>query len=578
MLILSDMRKIILTILLLFSIGFVKSQSQNLQWVKQIGDATGGCFILSSVTDASGSLYSTGVVDGSVDVDPGAATDILTDVGFGDIFISKIDSAGNFMWAKQIGKESYDQGSSIVLDATGNIYVTGFFSMDSTDFDPGAGTHYLSNPNSGALTYILKLDSEGNFIWAKELGPDNNSPSSVAVDGTGHLLLTGIFGGTVDFDPGAGVNNLSSASNSIYILKLDTAGNFSWVKQIDLNATQTRSSSIATDGSENIYITGLLLGTVDFNPGPGISNLTAITIFGAEYILKLDSAGTFAWAKAINGNLSTTGADRSIRVDEAGNSYTAGWFGGTVDFNPDTGVFNLVNTVTAGSSTYILKLDSSGNFVWADQIGDAGDGHFRALALDASNNIYLTGMLNSSGDFDPGNGTDTLTIVNGSSFVAKYGSNGNLIWAINFSNDTTGSDASVTLNVDPFGNVISTGTFQGVADFDPGFGTFNLTSNTGDDVYIFKLNQISSTAINDLSNVKNNFSVFPNPNNGTFYIEAKNDGPYIIVDETGRISRSFSVNSRTTNKILIKGLSKGIYFLSELNQSKMSGYRIVVQD
>lgn len=572
------MRKIILTIFLLFSIGFVKSQSQNLQWVKQIGNATGACFILSSVTDASGSLYSTGVVDGSVDVDPGAAAEILTDVGFGDIFISKIDSAGNFMWAKQIGKESYDQGSSIVLDATGNIYVTGFFSMDFTDFDPGVGTHYLSNPNSGALTYILKLDSEGNFIWAKELGPDNNSPSSVAVDGTGHLLLTGIFGGTVDFDPGVGVNNLSSASNSIYILKLDTAGNFSWVEQIDLNATQTRSSSIATDGSDNIYITGLLLGTVDFNPGPGISNLTATTIFGAEYILKLDSAGTFAWAKAINGNLSTTGADRSIRVDDAGNSYTAGWFGGTVDFNPDTGVFNLVNTVTTGSSTYILKLDSSGNFVWADQIGDAGDGHFRALALDASNNIYLTGMLNSSGDFDPGNGTDTLTIVNGSSFVAKYGSNGNLIWAINFSNDTTGSDASVTLNVDPFGNVISTGTFQGVADFDPGFGTFNLTSNTGDDVYIFKLNQISSTAINDLSNVKNNLSVFPNPNNGTFYIETKIDGPYIIVDETGRISRSFSVNSRTTNKILIKGLSKGIYFLSELNQSKMGVYRIVVQD
>lgn len=572
------MKKIILSTVILFSLGFVKGQSQNFQWVKQIGDATGGYFIFSSVTDALGNLYTTGVVDGSVDVDPGVATTILTDAGFGDIYISKIDSSGSFMWAKQIGKESYDQGSSIVLDASGNIYVTGFFSMDSTDFDPGLGIHYLSNPNSGALTYILKLDPAGNFIWAKELGPDNNSPSSIALDGSGHILVTGIFGGTVDFDPGAGVNNLSSASNSIYILKLDTAGNFSWVKQIDLNATQTRSSSIATDGSENIYITGLLLGTVDFNPGPGILNLSATTIFGAEYILKLDSSGTFAWAKAINGNLSTTGADRSIRVDDAGNSYTAGWFGGTVDFNPDTGVFNLINTVTTGSSTYILKLDSSGNFVWADQIGDAGDGHFRALALDASHNIYLTGMMNSTGDFDPGNGTDTLSIANGSSFIAKYGSTGNLIWALNFSNDTVGTDASVTLNIDAAGNVISTGTFQGVADFDPGSGTFNLTSNTGDDVFICKLNQNSSTAISDLSNVKNNLSVFPNPNNGTFYIEAKNEGLYVIVDEAGRILRSFSVNSPTNNKIVINGLSKGIYFVSGLNQSRISGYKIVVQD
>ncbi|MCX6232087.1 MAG: SBBP repeat-containing protein [Bacteroidetes bacterium] len=571
------MKKKIFIILILFSICFEIAQSQNLQWVKQIGNASGNFFILSSVTDASGNLYTTGVFDGTIDFDPEAATTIFTDVGFGDIYVSKIDSVGNFKWAKQIGRESYDQGTSIALDASGNIYVCGFFSMDSTDFDPGNGIHFLSNPNSGPLTYILKLDPSGNFIWVKDFGPASNSPSSITLDASGNILICGIFGGTVDFDPGAGVYNLTSATNDIYILKLNATGNFLWAKQIDLNTTQTRSSSLATDAAENIYITGRLLGTVDFDPGPGISTLTATTIFGAEYILKLNAAGNFAWAKVINGNISPSGADRSIRVDDAGNSYTIGWFGGTVDFNPGSGVFNLVNTASAGASTYLLKLDSTGNFVWAKQIGDPGDGNFRAIALDASQNLYITGMINSSGNFDPGSGTDTLSIHNGSSFVAKYDGNGNLIWAVNFSNDTTGSDADVTLNLDAFGNIISTGTFHGIGDFDPGSGIFNLTSNSAEDVFIHKLHQYSTTSVNNLMHTQNSLSVYPNPSNGSFFIETKNGGNYIIVDEMGQILRSFTVNVRTSYKISITGLPDGIYFVLGYNKSKFETRKIIVQ-
>jgi uncharacterized protein (DUF2249 family) len=569
------MKIYIVILLILYSVFIEKAQTQNLQWVKQIGDTNGNFFILSSVTDASGNLYTCGVFDGTIDVDPGATTTLLTDAGFGDIFISKMDTAGNFVWARQIGRESYDQGNSIALDASGNIYVSGFFSMDSTDFDPGPGFHYLLNPNSGALSYILKLDPSGNFIWAKELGPDANSPASITLDASENILITGVFGGIVDFDPGPGIYNLTSASNDIYILKLNASGDFVWAKQIDINTTQTRSHSIATDAAGNIFITGHLLGTVDFDPGPGVSNLTATTIFGAAYIMKLDAAGNFAWARVINGNISPSGADRSIRLDAAGNSYTTGWFGGTVDFNPNAGVFNLTNTTNTGPSTYLLKLDASGNFVWAKQIGDPGDGYFRAICLDASNNLYVTGMMQSTSKFNPGNGADTLSIHNGSTFVAKYDANGNYIWALNFSNLKAGSDASVSLNVDVSGNIISTGSFQGSADFDPGPAVFNLTSKSTEDVFIHKLHQYSTTAVFNSTPAQIALILYPNPCKDNFYIETKNPGNYFIVNPAGQILRTFTVNNLYPNNIDISDLPDGIYFV--ITKSIIQGKMIVVQ-
>ena len=93
--------------------------------------------------DASGNVYTTGYFQGTVDFDPGAGTFNLTSAGLQDIFISKLDAAGNFVWAKQLGGTLNDVGYSIALDTSGNVYTTGFF-RDTVDFDPGAGTFNLT--------------------------------------------------------------------------------------------------------------------------------------------------------------------------------------------------------------------------------------------------------------------------------------------------------------------------------------------------------------------------------------------------------------------------------------------------
>ena len=546
-----------------FSLLFLAANAQipSFDWAVQLGDTSSGLFVLSTTTDHEGSVYSTGVLTGTIDFDPGAGIDTMTDHGFGDVFIFKLDSSGVFQWAKRIGEESYDQASSITVDAANNIYVTGFFSRDSTDFDPGAGTFYLPNPNGGASTFILKLDSNGNFVWAKSLGADSNSPSSIALDANENILLTGIFGGTVDFDPGSGAELLTALSADIYILKLTSNGDFIRVKQIDATTTNSKAFSIASGMSGAMYLTGLLLGTVDFDPGIGVANLSSTSQFGAEFILKLDSTGNFMWAKVINGDISQTGGDRAILVDAAENLYTAGWFDHTVDFDPNSGVNTLTVSVSEPASTYLLKLDSSGNFIRAIQIGDGADGSYRSIALDHAGNLFVAGKFLSIGDFDPGPAIDTLSIATGNRFIAKYDSSGALDWAFNFSNSNFTDDHNTCLSIDDAGNIIATGVFNGVADFDPGMGTYNLSSLSSSAFFILKLNPDNFSGIINPSASNQNIFVYPNPSAGEFRVRVNTKGALSLYSPLGQLLQTFLVNSGVEEIIFTPDLPNGVYFL-----------------
>jgi len=209
-----------------------------------------------------------------VDFDPGSGTFNLTSAGEADIFISKLDSSGNFVWAKQLGGTSIDIGYSIAVDVSGNVYTTGFF-YGTADFDPGPGTFNLTSAGYFNI-FISKLDASGNFVWAKKLGgPSNNRGNSIAVDASGNVYTTGYFRGTVDFDPGSGTFNLTSAGNSdIFISKLDASGNFAWAKKLGGTSIDI-GYSIAVDVSGNVYTTGSFEGTADFDPGSGTFNLTS---------------------------------------------------------------------------------------------------------------------------------------------------------------------------------------------------------------------------------------------------------------------------------------------------------------
>lgn len=316
------------------------------EWAKDIG-STGYEYSVGIATDASGNVYTTGYLTGTVDFDPGAGTQNLTSAGNLDIYITKFNAAGNFVWAKRMGSGGDDESTGIAVDASGNVYSTGIF-PGTADFDPGAGTVNLTAVGSSDI-YISKLDASGNYVWAKKIGGAFDEQSlSVAIDGSGNVLITGNFSNTLDCDPGAGVTNLTSAGNhDIFISKLDAAGNFVWARNMG-GINGDYGVSITADAADNVYATGTFEGTADLDPGAGTQNLVSA---GSDdnYILKLNASGNFAWAKRI-GNPKPD-YSYSIAVDPSGNVFTAGVFDDTIDFDPGAGTQNLTSAGT--SDTYL---------------------------------------------------------------------------------------------------------------------------------------------------------------------------------------------------------------------------------
>ena len=211
-----------------------------------------------------------------------------------------------------------------------------------------------------------------------------------------------------------------------------TIFNLSSIAQVNYNwatgsggASNDYGLSVVVDNSGNVYTTGYFLGTVDFDPGAGIVNLTSLGA-GDAFITKLDAAGNFVWVKRFGGTTEERGY--SIAVDALGNIYSTGYFSGTTDFDPNGGVFNLI---TVGSKdAFISKLDAAGNFVWAKQFGSSLVEHGYSIAVDGSGDVYTTGIFNSTTDFDPSGGTAYLTTAgNNDVFVSKLNSAGNFVWA-----------------------------------------------------------------------------------------------------------------------------------------------------
>jgi len=317
--------------------------------------------------------------------------------------------------------------------------------------------------------------------WAKAIGGtlDDNG-FSITTDVSGNVYTTGTFEGTVDFDPGSGIYNLTTSGIRVFISKLDADGNFLWAKVLDGSST-TESYSLCIDASGSVYTIGYFGGITDFDPDSATYNLTT-SGFKDIFISKLSADGNFLWARNFGGTSDDFGY--SITTDDSGNVYTTGTFKGTADFDPGTGTYNL--TSAGDFDIFISKLDANGNFLWAKTIGGTSIDQGYSVDTDASGNVYTTGYFYGTADFDPGTGTYNLTSAGKEDiFISKLSAEGNFLWAVFIG--TTSTDIGYSITIDASGNVYSTGSFKNTVDFDPGTGTYNLVSNGGSDVFVSKL-------------------------------------------------------------------------------------------
>ncbi len=463
--------------------------------------------------DAAGSVLVAASVYPTADLDPGPSTYPVVGSGYSCAVLAKYTATGALVWAHSFAGASSVYGRNVTLGSDGSIFFMGVF-QGTVDFDPGPGTVNLTS-GGGTDSFVLKLDSNGTLVWAKNFGADNGLDLATGSDGS--VFLTGSFTGTADFDPGAGAASLASAGGEdIFVAKLSAAGDYVWAKKIGSTSSDVASAlAIASDG--NIYMTGSFYGTVDFDPGAGSVNLTSAGL-NDIFVAKLSAAGALVWAKRMGGSSNDGGRDLILAANDT--VLTTGFFNGTVDFNPGSGTDNL--TSAGSSDAFVSELSSLGNYMWAKRLGSFNSDSGSALALTPDGAFTFTGSFSFTVDMDPGTGTFDLTSSGSTDiFVCQWTWSGGFVWAKAMGGSSADTGSAIAVGAD--GSVYTAGEFlSGTADFDPGAGTFNLTSAGDKDLFLAKIANTGSDTP----------GITVNPTSGLVTTEAGGTATFTIVLNT----------------------------------------------
>jgi hypothetical protein len=539
-----------LLILILVLLASSSSTYAQCYWVKQIGE---GQTInpISTVLDDNNNSYITGFYTGTVDVDPGPAVFNLTANPYsqGNVFISKYDKDGNFIWAKSIEADSnkFVHARAITISPNSLLYINGFFS-GKVDFKPGTDTFHLI-PKYNYSNYILKLDTAGNFIWAKKSWDQlHESQQSIPeiileVDQQENTYQSGTFNDSIDVDPSSNSALVYTTNGSInsFIIKLDANGNYLWSKHFKNNEqiipnyyqvnTELKASVVDLEG--NILL-GICNADVYNNDTISVNNL-----------IKIDPLGNIIWSKDIvryRWDDVNVGPISDLAIDRNNNLIVFGSFMGKLDVNTDTSLTYWLSSYRTGSA-YVAKYNSNGEFLWANKFASAEFNNHscygnKTCHTDAANNIYLSGCFTSTADLDPGIGVyNATTAESSSSYMIKLNAGGQFLGAKVLPSE-------IKLAIDNNQNIFTAGTLNSNFDFDLGPQSQELSPNAG--FFIYKIFQDSiGPVITALSSTticyEDSVTLSSNLTSGNYWINgsseqqvtAKTEGNYHVVSSDG---------------------------------------------
>jgi hypothetical protein len=252
------------------------------QWGKKYGDANNDQFGWGIAAIPGGEVAVVGEFEGAANFGAGLNT---TSLGSSDVFVMRIKNTdGNSVWAKQFGDAGYQTAYSVAADAQGaNLVVAGAFD-GSIDFGGGA----LTNPNVGTDDiFVAKLAAgDGAFGFGKRFGgADDQTPTRVAFDGLGNVLLVGDYQGTFSFGGGNLTNaDAGNTTRDAFVAKLTGTGAFLWSRSLG-DAADQRAWDVTTDALGNVIVGGGFEGTTNF--GPPVGSLTSPGGFYDVFTIRL---------------------------------------------------------------------------------------------------------------------------------------------------------------------------------------------------------------------------------------------------------------------------------------------------
>ncbi len=279
-------------------------------WSKRFGSPIVGALVTESgsgvAVDAGGNVFVTGMFEGTADFGGGP----LTSAGQSDVFLAKYTAAGTHLWSRRFGGVYTDEGKGLAVDPGGNVLLTGTF-YATADFGGGplAGT--------AGEAFLAKFSPAGTHLWSQHFGGVlSDEGRAVAVDGSGNVVMAGVFQGTIDLGGGP----LTSAGGSdAFLARYSPAGAHLWSRRFGGTSNFDAGNGVGVDDNGNVVLIGYFAGTVDFGAGP-------LTSAGSKdaFVARYSAAGAPLWSQRYGG----TGIDSgdAVAVDGVGVAAVAGFF------------------------------------------------------------------------------------------------------------------------------------------------------------------------------------------------------------------------------------------------------------
>ncbi|WP_246050435.1 SBBP repeat-containing protein [Leptospira langatensis] len=369
-------------------------------WPKFIGVSGTTTLGFAGNRDPFGSILATGYTDGNLDHQK-----LL---GMEDSFITKYDEEGNKLWTRLLGggPKSYVTGSTVgyfvASDSEGNVFGTG---ITVANLDAQSLNGYQD-------AYLVKYDPDGNKEWTRLIGGGSNtdfqhgtsSGRGIVSDALGNIYIAG----TTNADTFYGEANLGE--NDYFLAKYDPNGNQVWVRMSRNSQPDHErfTGGLTIDSNSDLYLVGATDTDFDGQILVGIED---------ALIVKYDKDGNKLWSRlvGVSGQLSVA---HDIGVDPDRNIYAIGSTSGELDGQTPIGQTDM----------FIIKYDKDGNKLWTRLFGNPAFSSFfssetlgQGITVDSNGNSYIAGMVSGTKIFF------TNAIQN--SFIAKFDTNGNLIWS-----------------------------------------------------------------------------------------------------------------------------------------------------
>ncbi len=520
----------------------------------------------STAVDGSGNVYTTGTYQDTITFGQD------TFKGIGGVYLTKYNSNGNLIWAKNgmaLSKNSYGWGFSVTTYKGEYVYVTGMFN-DTIKF----GTFTLINSGNTGGIFLVKYDSTGNVVWAKQSEKSSSfgSSNSIAVDDSGKIYITGFFADTISFGSSTLVTKPSHYGN-VFLVKYDSTGNALWAKQgsVSSGVSWGQANSIAIDKHCNIYLTGLFQDTISFDSFLLKTASGAHPVWADIFIVKYNSSGNVIWAKQSEAAATLdNGADAySISIDGKGYPYITGYFDDTISFGSDT-------LIMKNGRDFLVKYDSNGNVIWAKQCGDLISPvscYPNSIASDTTTQGggYLIFRISKSffQNYKFKFGVDTFNLITNktsASAIIHFDSSGKVLCGTIFSEGN--EDDGDAVGVDKSGRYIY---FGGDLADTTIFGSDTLVYGY-DMPFVARWQDCSNNnaSIPQLNNDLELIKVFPNPSSGTFTLSLSNTNEKCsieIYNEMGKKVLTETLRSaQGDNLIELTNQPNGVYFYRVLKQ------------